>query len=375
MLHRLPAQHFKGLEALEPRQLLAAQPTLAPLSDQPMLAGSPLLVPLTGLTPKAKGKISARTSQKQVKAQVVSTGLSLRIDVAGFGSMTFALFDKLAPKTVRQIATLARQGFYDGVIFHRIINNFVIQGGDPTGTGAGGSSLPDLDDEFSVDLQHNASGLLSMAKSGDDTGNSQFFITEGPARHLDFNHTIFGKLVAGEDVREAISNVAVDSSDRPITPVTMTRVTVFKDKRNAMLMIKADEGFDGSANVRVTVQNRNNPQQRVQRSFLVNVSPDTVNGGPFLSTIVAPKKVEAGKAFTIRLSAIDPEGDPVVFGAINNSPNIQVTGRINPSTGLVRVKPSKGSKGILQLLVRVAAANGSDTQDQWDSQLLRIKVR
>ncbi len=108
------------------------------------------------------------------------------IDVEGFGKMVFELFEDEAPRVVEQIMTLAEDGFYDGLKFHRILNGFVIQGGDPNGDGTGGSDLPDFDDQFDVDLQHNRTGILSMAKTTDDTNNSQFFITEDPSRHLGF---------------------------------------------------------------------------------------------------------------------------------------------------------------------------------------------
>ena len=137
----------------------------------------------------------------------------------------------------------------------------MIQGGDPLGTGTGSSDLPDFDDQYHVDLQHNTTGVLSMAKSQDDTNNSQFFITEGTSRHLDFNHSIFGQLVEGESNRQAISNTAVDGSNRPRITVTMQSVDVFNDVENAMLMLKAPEGTSGSANVTVTVEDTDGQMQ------------------------------------------------------------------------------------------------------------------
>src|SRR5690606_19222892 len=104
-----------------------------------------------------------------------------------------------------------------GLKFHRVLNNFVIQGGDPLGNGTGGSTLGDFDDQFHLDLQHNRTGVLSYAKSADDTNDSQFFITEGPQRFLDFNHSVFGQLVEGETVRQGISNTAVvDEAGVPV---------------------------------------------------------------------------------------------------------------------------------------------------------------
>ena len=128
--------------------------------------------------------------------------------------MTFELFEDRAPRTTARIIQLAQSGFYDDVIFHRVINDFVIQGGDPDGTGTGGSGT-DFDDEFTPLLQHTSTGLLSMAKSSDDTNDSQFFVTEGPQRRLDFNHSVFGRLTTGEALRDAISNVPTGAGDKP----------------------------------------------------------------------------------------------------------------------------------------------------------------
>ena len=101
--------------------------------------------------------------------------------------------------------------------------------------------LGNFDDQFHPDLQHNRGGILSFAKSGDDTNNSQFFITEGPTRHLDFNHSIFGQLVEGEEVREAISEMDTNGppENRPDVPVVISTIDVFKDTENAVVFLKA----------------------------------------------------------------------------------------------------------------------------------------
>ena len=158
---------------------------------------------------------TAVSSDPLVTPTVLTGNRSLRIRVANFGVMVFELFDGRARRATNRIVTLGTSGFYNGVIFHRVINDFVLQGGDPTGTGTGGSTLGSFNDKFHVDLQHNRTGLLSMAKSSDDTNDSQFFITEGPQRHLDFNHSIFGILVEGEAVRQTISNVDDRSRQSP----------------------------------------------------------------------------------------------------------------------------------------------------------------
>lgn len=171
------------------------------------------------------------------------------------GDITLQLFDKLAPKTVKNFVELAQDGYYDGVIFHRVIPNFMIQGGDPTGTGRGGKSIygEQFEDEFSDQL-FNLRGALSMANAGPNTNGSQFFIVtmdEVPAQMvgqleaagfpaeiidaykerggtpwLDNKHTVFGHLVAGKDVAQAIQNVERDAADKPLEDVTIETIDI-----------------------------------------------------------------------------------------------------------------------------------------------------
>ena len=115
------------------------------------------------------------------------------------GDFTAELFEDKAPKTAQNFIDLAEKGFYDGVIFHRVIDDFMIQGGDPTGTGMGGPGYQ-IDDEFGPGLKHDGEGILSMANAGPNTGGSQFFITLVPTPWLDGHHAIFGKIVEGMDI-------------------------------------------------------------------------------------------------------------------------------------------------------------------------------
>ena len=115
------------------------------------------------------------------------------------GDVTFELFDADAPKTVENFRKLAQDGFYDGLNFHRVIPDFMIQGGCPEGTGMGGPGY-EFGDEFHPTLRHDAAGVLSMANAGAGTNGSQFFITYGPTPHLDDRHSVFGKVIEGMDV-------------------------------------------------------------------------------------------------------------------------------------------------------------------------------
>jgi peptidyl-prolyl cis-trans isomerase B (cyclophilin B) len=119
------------------------------------------------------------------------------------GNIVIELYPQHAPKTVNNFVFLAKEGFYDDVLFHRVINNFMIQGGDPTGTGRGGPGYRFEDETKGNPLKHGA-GVLSMANAGPNTNGSQFFITHSPQPHLDGKHTVFGKVVEGKDVVDAI---------------------------------------------------------------------------------------------------------------------------------------------------------------------------
>ncbi|KAF2217571.1 hypothetical protein CERZMDRAFT_30920, partial [Cercospora zeae-maydis SCOH1-5] len=145
------------------------------------------------------------------------------------GAITVKLFAQQAPRTCMNFATLAKTGKYDGVIFHRIISGFMIQGGDPTGTGRGGSSIfgNKFEDEIVPSLKHDAKGTLSMANAGPNTNGSQFFITLGPTAHLNGKHTVFGKVVEGMDVVDKLGAVRTGAGDRPVNEVKIERTEVF----------------------------------------------------------------------------------------------------------------------------------------------------
>ncbi len=141
------------------------------------------------------------------------------------GDIEVELFSADAPKTVENFVTLAKKGFYDGIIFHRVIPDFMIQTGDPTGTGTGGPGYK-FNDEFSPKLRHDKAGTLSMANSGPNTNGSQFFITDTATPWLDKKHSVFGQVTKGMDIVHKIANAPRDSSDKPKTTIAMKKVTV-----------------------------------------------------------------------------------------------------------------------------------------------------
>lgn len=153
------------------------------------------------------------------------------------GDINLELHCDVVPKTCENFIALAENGYYDGTIFHRCIKNFMIQGGDPTGTGKGGSSIfgPTFEDEFNPKLKHEGRGQLAMANSGKNTNGSQFYILFKSAHHLDFKHTVFGRVVGGFDVLTSMEKVECDDDDRPREEIKITGMSVFVNPYKDML--------------------------------------------------------------------------------------------------------------------------------------------
>ena len=186
------------------------------------------------------------------------SGETVAVMHTSLGDISLRLFPQYAPKTVENFVTHAKNGYYDGLTFHRVIDGFMIQGGDPTGTGCGGESIwgHSFEDECTVELR-NFRGALSMANAVPNSNGSQFFIVQAPTvderligqmralsdrgypdevtdayaevggtPHLDFRHTVFGQVFDGMDVVDAIAAVEVDRSDKPLTPVTVNSIDI-----------------------------------------------------------------------------------------------------------------------------------------------------
>lgn len=173
----------------------------------------------------------------QGKEKPLKPGIYAHFDTTE-GSFTVKFFEKSAPKTVANFVGLAEgtidtitgkpgksKPFYDGLTFHRVIANFMIQGGDPTGTGSGGPGYR-FADEIDPKLTFDRAGLMAMANAGPNTNGSQFFITLVPTTWLNGKHTIFGEVVSGMDVVKKIGSVKTGERDKPITPVVMKKVTI-----------------------------------------------------------------------------------------------------------------------------------------------------
>jgi len=372
-------------ESLESRQLLSV--TLPVLSDQTVSAGAPLNLALNGVSSGGNAlsyTVSISNSQltnssvtnPQLTATVPTGNPSLRIvandsaDGITNGTMVLQLFQDLAPETVSKLTTLVNEGFYNGLTFHRVISDFMIQGGDPEGDGTGGPGY-EFDDEINASLQFTSAGVLAMANSGADTNGSQFFITAAPTRWLDFRYTIFGFLTEGGDVLQAIDAVSTDSSDKPVNAVTMTSVTTFTDTQNGVLRLSAPNGTTGTADVTVTVTDTVT-QETTSRTFQVTVQADTNSDPPFLDDI-APIETTANTPVTFAIPAINPDSLTLTYSGSVSPANSNLSLSIDSATGQATLTPSNGVTGVFSILVGVNAS-GTSSSVSADTQLVPVYI-
>ncbi|KAL2075584.1 hypothetical protein VTL71DRAFT_527 [Oculimacula yallundae] len=214
-----------------PRQSMVQEKKMAYNAAQYTTGKAAASFTSTGLTPETSGERALLTDEEyMLRPKRVKIKGYARIETSK-GSLNIELQTETAPRAVWNFVQLAKKGYYNGVKFHRNIRNFMIQGGDPTGTGKGGTSIwgKNFMDEFDGPLTHDARGVMSMANKGKNTNSSQFFITYKAAKHLDRKHTIFGRVVGGLDVLQKLENVPGDDGNRPLEDIVMDNVVVFVD--------------------------------------------------------------------------------------------------------------------------------------------------
>jgi cyclophilin family peptidyl-prolyl cis-trans isomerase len=333
---------------LENRQYFA-NPVLGAIGSQTLPIGKPVMVPL--VASDADGdRLSYTVSDNSgsVTTQLVpSNNTWLRMEVQGFGTMEFQLFNDRAPDTVRRISGLVQSGFYDGLTFHRILEDFVLQGGDPAGNGTGGPDFR-FDDEFEANTLFTGNGQLAMANSGKDTNGSQFFVTIGNQRFLDFNHTVFGQLVRGFDVMNAIEQVPVGSGGTPLSSVVISRMSLVENKTDAVLQVRTTNAAGGT----VTVTVNDGRGGTATRTFAVSGTADANNTPPVLSPVPADVVSAVNTPVVLDLASFDLEGDPVEYGAQFALQN-GATGQIDASR--ITITPANNFTGQVQLYVGVKA--------------------
>jgi VCBS repeat-containing protein len=364
-------------------------PSFDTISSQTVLGGAPSWLGLNGFDPTG-GPLTYTVSVSNpnlLTATVQQSGTgpggtnrSLVLNTSstalegGYGQMIFQLFDNLAPNTTNHIATLVNNGeFATSSTFYRISHlgdgsDFVIQGGPSDST----STLGQFDDEFNTNLQFTVPGLLAMAKSTDDTNDSQIFVTGGPARFLDFNHSIFGVLTEGNAVRNAIQQSRTTGDGPPPQTITITSAQIITDNQNAALQLKAAEGASGTSNVTVTVTDAQG--KSYSQTFAVTVAPDTANSAPFLNPI-APVTGVTGTPITVQLSAQDAENGALFFDATKPSgETVNYTINVNNTTGLVTITPPADFAGTFNISMGVRGTTTTTTADQFDLQTVLVTV-
>lgn len=329
-----------------------------------LISGQSYHVALDGYSPSGQPlTYTVTTSSGTITATVMQGNKSLRLHTSRFGAMEFYLFEEEAGRATNRIIELADSGFYDGLTFHRVYQSFVLQGGDPNGNGTGGSTLPDFEDQYNPNLRHNGTGILSYAKSFDDTNNSQFFIMEGVAPHLDFQHTVFGFLTEGEVVRESISGTPTGSGNLPQWQVVMDEVSTFVDLENGVLRLKIPEGASGTETVTVTVSDGQG--HTLSRSFDVTYAPNAnYTSNPYLG-FVPDVTMTPGSSLTFQLTATNLDGDALVYyDEADFDPQqdylpayapIGLTYSVDSSTGLLQINTSAGlAPGVYSIVVGVS---------------------
>jgi len=370
-IRRLSRVSSPAVESMENRELLAA-PVMQPLADLNVPGNKSLIVPLSSTTSDLSAVSYTTTSTNDgIKTTVLSGGTFVKMTVAGYGDLTFKLFDELAPETVGKIKSLVSSGFYDGLTFHRVIKNFMIQGGDPKGNGTGGTGST-FSDEFNANAIFSGSGQLALANSGKDTNSSQFFVTTGPQRPLDFNYTLFGQLVSGFDVLNAIQNVNTSKTDAPLTPVVISRASVISDNSDAVMIVQVPEGTPTS---QLTVKATSTDGESSQQTINVLNYADTVNDPPILGKI-ADLSTPLNQPLTFNVPATDLENDPLEINvvAMNNADKVSIT----TNGSAVTITPLQGFSGDVNLAVGVkqtGATSRGVTPSPWDTQVVKLTVQ
>ena len=190
-------------------------------------------------TKKQSDETKQSNNNKEVKLDellnITDNDMLVAVIKTNMGTMELELFAKQTPNTVKNFVGLATDNYYNGITFHRIIDNFMVQGGDPTGSGSGGESYfgGSFKDEFNTSLVHDKPGILSMANAGPNTNGSQFFITLVATPWLNGKHTVFGHVINGIDVLQTIGKVKTSKPfDKPLNDVIMENVTIEKRVKN-----------------------------------------------------------------------------------------------------------------------------------------------
>jgi len=383
-----PRRFRPAVELLEHREVPAVM--LAPTADLQIPDDRPVYLPVTVTnTPSGMVSTTVTTDTPDVAAEVLTGGRSVRFDVTGrdaanqpfAGALTIRLFENVAPLATGRIVELTTSGFYDGKLFHRVVPNFVIQGGSPNGDGVGGSPLPDVADEFDPAYTFASNGLVAMANGADDNNDSQFFVTDlnlplaQRAEFLNFNHSIVGILTEGFDTYAAIRDTP-KTGERPNTDVVITKATVFDDAENAVVRLTPRTGFTGTARVTVAARDQSAAPPATY-TFAARGVTDTSNSRAFLSP-VPDLTSPGGDPVTYPLRGTDIDGDPLTFAvqAADAASAASVTVAVDPATGVTMFTPVAGQFGTFHFVagVRDQVTRSSVSAENFDTEQFTVTV-
>lgn len=313
------------IEFLEERIALSVSPAFVDLPESiTVVAGELFHVPLNGIdSNNYKLSFSAESSDSSVYVGVPEGNRSVKMKISYvpqgstervYGEIIFELFEKDTPLTTERIITLVESGFYDGLTFHRIIDGFMMQGGDPTGTGSGSSDLDTFKDEFVGGLIYTGKGLLGMANRGSNTNDCQFFITDAATMHLNYAHTIFGFVTSGYEHFEQIMKVDVEANSsgevsKPKSSVVIEDISIVTDVQNGVLRIQTKDTTKGEHSVFVTVKNEKGEETTQEIKLNVVEAPASTTKWDVPSVV----EVNAGGSVKFTLPEFDFPDDVVYY--------------------------------------------------------------
>jgi len=359
---------------------LGAAPVISPIGPVTVPAGKSLIIPITATVTNGRALTYTITGSTNAFAIVSHTNNPFwKLNVAqvcatnapgafttpfrggtatvtNVGDLTFMLFPEYAPHTVAVFQGLSAAGFFNSnTIFHRVVSNFVIQGGDPLTNGTGGLVFQ-YNDEFNPQAIFSGNGQLALANSGKNTDGSQFFVTIGQQRFLDFGYTLFGQLVRGFNVLTNIENTAVDAGSRPLAEEIITQASAVPDTADTVITLTATN-VAGITNT-VTVIADDGAGGRATNTFqAVSVTDGSSNGQPFLfgntvTNLVAP----AGVTLTNIINGVELDGDEsywtLLYGDANSQTNSALSGNyFNYSLQTLTYNETNG-QGQLQFFVK-----------------------
>jgi cyclophilin family peptidyl-prolyl cis-trans isomerase len=369
-----------------------AAPVIDPIPAAGIPAGKTLILPVTASSPNGRPltftatsstnriTVEVHTNQPFWKMSVVQAAAANApgafqtpfrggvVTVTNVGDMTFMLFRGLAPHTVDVFQGLTAGGFYNSnTIFHRVVPGFVIQGGDPNTNGTGGPVFR-YEDEFHPRAIFSGSGQLAVANSGKDTDGSQFFVTAGPQRFLDFGYTLFGQLVRGFNVLTNILNTPTNGAARPLADVIITRTSFVPDNFDTVLTLAGTNAVGVAGTISVIADD--GAGGRATNSFIATTITDTQNEPPFLypntvTNLVAP----VNGRLTNMVTALDLESNVLYWNVLYFDQNSYLNGS-NSSFSIVNsqlqmiIVPRANYTGPIGFVIQVAPNTIPTTYDQ-----------